>query len=481
MTAPVTDAPGMLGAHSVSRFRDAFIGTGCLAARSTVQLQRDEHLHHDGHDQLTHEQSSRWAGYTNVFNYDPAGNPTTWKGATQTFNQDNQNNASTFDLDGNPASWQGNALTFDAENHLTAVGSVLTAGYNAEGLRVWKQSSAGTTYFLYDGITPIAEVDSSCNVHAVNTWGANGLASRRTVSTNSSTFYSFDVQGSTALRLDANGNTLGSYGFDAYGTRASTDNSSDPYSGFGAQFGYYRDAETGLSLLGHRYYDPGQGRFLNRDPIRYRGGLNLYSYVRNRPMIGIDPSGFENSFGHIADGGGGGGLDEAADAAEAEAFEGNGGGLGGGTGGGDPCPGIDGGDIPRIALSGDGYHIPPGMEGAPEEAEVTLGPQQYIHYYCDYGDKIANPLGLAVEDGTIPSSFEVGKYGPGETVPNSILAPSPRWQSLPTSYTPSEPETLLDILNKKGPGDYYWAACREVRGQMPNFTHTLEYGKIPWK
>ncbi len=96
-----------------------------------------------------------------------------------------------------------------------------------------------------------------------------------------------------AHRLNGSGSVLGSYCFDSYGTRQSTDNSTDPYSGYGAQWGYYRDSETGLSLLGERYYDPGQGRFLNRDPIRYRGGINLYGYAGNNPLVWIDPKGLE--------------------------------------------------------------------------------------------------------------------------------------------------------------------------------------------
>jgi len=45
--------------------------------------------------------------------------------------------------------------------------------------------------------------------------------------------------------------------------------------GFGGQFGYYRDY-TDRTLLGHRYYDSFTGRFLNRDPIGYKGGINPY-------------------------------------------------------------------------------------------------------------------------------------------------------------------------------------------------------------
>ncbi len=255
---------------------------------------------YDGHDQLKNEQSSRLGSYTNTFSYDGAGNPTTFRGVDPTggkgYNVDNQNAAYTFDNDGNPTSWQGNALTFDAGNHLTKLVNgavtVLTAGYNAEGLRAWKQSAVGSTYYVYDGLTPVVELDGNGNVTAVNTWGAAGLAGRHTTAgSGSSTFYTFDVQGSVSQRLSSNGTVQGTYGFDSYGNRVGTDNSADPYSGFGAQFGYLRDSETGLSLCGERYYDPGQGRWLNRDPIGYGGGINVYAYVRSNPLGDVDPYG----------------------------------------------------------------------------------------------------------------------------------------------------------------------------------------------
>ncbi len=43
--------------------------------------------------------------------------------------------------------------------------------------------------------------------------------------------------------------------------------------------------------VGHRYYDPAIGRFLQRDPIGIDGGLNVYAYVGNSPTSLVDPSG----------------------------------------------------------------------------------------------------------------------------------------------------------------------------------------------
>jgi RHS repeat-associated protein len=70
--------------------------------------------------------------------------------------------------------------------------------------------------------------------------------------------------------------------------------------GFGGQFGYYTEYETGpgnsvagssLLLLTHRYYDPATGRFVNRDPIGYDGGINLYGFAGGNPVNRIDPNG----------------------------------------------------------------------------------------------------------------------------------------------------------------------------------------------
>lgn len=46
----------------------------------------------------------------------------------------------------------------------------------------------------------------------------------------------------------------------------------------------------------HAFYEPNQQRWLNRDPIQERGGINLYTYVANSPIKNIDPLGLDNNF-----------------------------------------------------------------------------------------------------------------------------------------------------------------------------------------
>jgi RHS repeat-associated protein len=168
------------------------------------------------------------------------------------------------------------------------------ANYTGDGLRGWKKNSSGIpTYYLYDGGQPVIEMDATGTPTAINTFGPNGLLSRRTGGVNgTSVFYTFDPQGSVSQRFDRTGTLLSSDEYDAWGALlGSTQTGARDVFGYGAQSGYYTDSETGLALLTNRYYDPGTGRFLTRDPIGYAGGINLYGYVGNNPAVFSDPSG----------------------------------------------------------------------------------------------------------------------------------------------------------------------------------------------
>ena len=55
--------------------------------------------------------------------------------------------------------------------------------------------------------------------------------------------------------------------------------------------GYRFDPEGELYYVRNRTYSPIFGRWLQRDPIGYAGGINLYGYVGGRSEVAVDPDG----------------------------------------------------------------------------------------------------------------------------------------------------------------------------------------------
>ncbi len=54
------------------------------------------------------------------------------------------------------------------------------------------------------------------------------------------------------------------------------------------------DREINLYFLRARYYNPETGRFISRDPIGQRDQINLYTYVKNSPLVYMDRMGLNS-------------------------------------------------------------------------------------------------------------------------------------------------------------------------------------------
>jgi RHS repeat-associated protein len=55
----------------------------------------------------------------------------------------------------------------------------------------------------------------------------------------------------------------------------------------------FTETASGVLFYGYRYYFPELGRWLSRDPIGERGGLNVYGFIRNGSLFRMDMLGLE--------------------------------------------------------------------------------------------------------------------------------------------------------------------------------------------
>ena len=102
---------------------------------------------------------------------------------------------------------------------------------------------------------------------------------------------------SSAYLLDGLGN-LRSRGSDtllcdAFGQTVSRTGTNPLPFGFEAGAGYQSDADSGLTLVGNRYYDGAVGRFLQPDPSGQED--NEYAYAENNPVSNDDPDGLQGT------------------------------------------------------------------------------------------------------------------------------------------------------------------------------------------
>jgi len=212
-----------------------------------------------------------------------------------------------YDLDGNMTSYNGWTFKWNGENRLIQASNattVVTYAYDHRGRMFEKIISGEMNRFVWDGFNIIAEMSSSQT--NLNIWGldisqslqnAGGIGgllavSVLTNSTASTYLTAYDANGNITEYVTTNGTVVAHYEYDPYGNIISQDGSlADAFTHRFSTKPY--EAETGLIRYQIRSYIPALGRWLSRDPMQEKGGVNLYAFNQNDGANFVDPLGLE--------------------------------------------------------------------------------------------------------------------------------------------------------------------------------------------
>ena len=167
--------------------------------------------------------------------------------------------------------------------------------YNADGLRVQKTVNGVVTKYTLHGKNIVHMISGADELHFFY-----DAQNRPAVVVYNGTAYAYvkSLQGDILAILDENGNTVVSYGYDAWGMPlwctgelAETLGKVQPF----RYRGYVFDEETGLYYLRSRYYNVEENRFLSADEgIIVSNKLmtgNMYAYGKNTPICIEDSEG----------------------------------------------------------------------------------------------------------------------------------------------------------------------------------------------
>ncbi|MFF9213988.1 MULTISPECIES: RHS repeat-associated core domain-containing protein [unclassified Streptomyces] len=185
-------------------------------------------------------------------------------------------------------------LEWNGEDQLTktteADGKETTYLYDASGERVIRRDATATTVYLPGMELKLPTGGTEVQATRYYTFAGQTIAVRETNGTLS--WLGSDHQGTSSIAINSATGAVSQRRFDPYGAERGkfTGNFPSEKSFVGGTL----DAQTGLTHVGAREYDPQLGKFISVDPLidyTQPQQINAYAYAGNSPVTFSDPSG----------------------------------------------------------------------------------------------------------------------------------------------------------------------------------------------
>lgn len=277
-------------------------------------------------EHFTYDPTGNWRNYlTKITGAVTLDQGRTHNKANETWQIDDSNATVASDPVGNMVKmpdvggWSGVwKLTWDAWNRLVKSerGPTMIAIYAYDGFfrRTVRTFSSKDQHFYYSRQWQVLEVlGSLAGSHRQFVWGLLGidnLVLRDQFQAAVPRLYAIQDTMHVIAVIDNTGTVRERYGYDAFGnTRIMNEDFSDRslsnYDWETRFCGYHWDSYTGLYQVRYRYLHSGLGRWLSRDSIEdervgiiatgivLKGIMNLYGYVQDNPITGVDLLGLE--------------------------------------------------------------------------------------------------------------------------------------------------------------------------------------------
>lgn len=293
-------------------------------------------FNYDDLNRLTNASYGMFSNGAEHFYYDLLGNRTSttddrYFGSPCTYTPSTQNNneydyicgtAVLYDAAGNlKQDKNGYTYRYDYENRLVEIRktndtiTIATFEYDALGRRIEKVvigSTTTTTRFYYDDQRIVLQTESNGQTQPDRTFVYGNYIDKVLVMSvipaqgaiqdyyyahdhlySPAVLFAYDSQQQSWLPCER-------YEYDVYGqmrrlnpdfTAFSGTEAGNPYYFTGRELDSFDTNALKLMYYRARSYDPHTGRFLQRDPMQYVDGLNMFEYVKSSPIRHIDPFG----------------------------------------------------------------------------------------------------------------------------------------------------------------------------------------------